>query len=96
MTRKRHYTLNDVVAEMVIWAKDGCVGEHEMSCSDAEDERHPEDWCYRCLMGAAAELITEQLQAPPDETRYPRCPECGHTGCGGHLSKPAAPPEETP
>jgi hypothetical protein len=48
-----------VFAEMKHLAIEGCTGEHDGTCSDEELEVHPEDWCKRCLMGAAVQFYEQ-------------------------------------
>ena len=45
--------------EMKHLAIEGCTGEHDGTCSDEELEVHPEDWCKRCLMGAAVQFYEQ-------------------------------------
>jgi hypothetical protein len=49
----------DVFEEMRHRASEGCNGDHDESCCDPESERHPEDWCNRCLMGFAVKSVRE-------------------------------------
>lgn len=44
-----------VLVEMRHWAEEGCTGSHDGTCCDPEMDLHPEDWCYRCLMGVVCQ-----------------------------------------
>jgi len=57
-----------VVQEMRHRAEEGCTGSHDGVCCDPEMGIHPEDWCNRCLMGAAVVALSSS-PAPPEEAK---------------------------
>lgn len=48
-------------------AIDGCTGIFEDGvCSDPEADRHPEEWCSRCLMGVVVQAVDAALEGGLD------------------------------